>query len=92
MNTQEQNPVAKELPGDFTIKIVVKQPQQDLTSKLMTVISDSLPDDRSIAITQKPSRQNNYVSFSACFWADSKDQLDTIYQVLHAMPEVMMTL
>lgn len=88
----EDSAVAKELPGEFTIKIVVKQPDEHATSKLMTVISDQLGDERAIVITQRASKKRNYVAFSACFWADNKDQLDDIYRVLHAMPEVMMTL
>lgn len=94
MNDQHDNdnPVAKELPGDFTVKVFIKQPDETATSKLMTVIADALGDERAIAISQRASKKGQYVSFSACFWADSKEQLDHVYRVLHAMPEVVMTL
>lgn len=91
-NTSQESAVAKELPGEFTIKIFVKQPEQNITSKLMMVITDALGDERAITITQRASKKSNYVAFSACFYAENKDQLDHVYQVLHAMPDVMMTL
>lgn len=80
-----------EYPCHFPLKVVGKTSVQfeDIVVKL---VKQHLEAHLEINITQNPSKKNTYVSLTVNFEAQSRQQLEAIYQCLHDCPDVVMTL
>lgn len=80
-----------DFPCDFPLKVVGKSSAQfeTVVTKLLRL---HIEEHHVIDVKQNPSKKNTYVSLTLTFQAQSRSQLETIYQCLYDCPEVMMTL
>jgi len=78
-------------PCDFPLKVVGKSSDQfeNIVSELL---KGHLEAHHNIEVKQNPSKKNTYVSLTLTFQAQSRQQLENIYQCLHDCPDVIMTL
>lgn len=80
-----------EFPCDFPLKVVGKTSAQ-LEHKVTDLLRLHVADHHTIAIQQNPSKKNTYVALTLTFQAQSRAQLEAIYQCLYDCPDVIMTL
>ena len=80
-----------EFPCEFPIKVMGRK-DVDLHSLVIEIVRKHAPDLDENAITQRDSRQGNYISLTVTVNATSKAQLDRIYLELNASDAVLMTL
>lgn len=80
-----------DFPCDFPLKVVGKSSAQfePIVTKLLRL---HVEEHHDIDVKQNPSKKNTYVSLTLTFQAQSREQLEAIYQCLYDCPEVMMTL
>lgn len=78
-------------PCEFPIKIMGDH-DQGLDTFVETVIRKHIGEDTKIELNMRESRDANYVSVTALFKAESKAQLEAIYQEITANPHVKMAL
>ena len=55
---------------------------------VQTVLAEHISDPASIFLCERESTGGNFLSITAKFTADSKDQLDKIYRALSSHPEI----
>ncbi|MCX7120481.1 MAG: DUF493 domain-containing protein [Gammaproteobacteria bacterium] len=94
-------------PCDFTLKIMGKsqgnisdishescgeQSNSDFEKITVAIITKHFPDCDFSKIQRKYSKDNNYLSLSITVHAESKIQLDALYQELSSTKEVLMVL
>ena len=80
-----------QFPCRFPIKVMGKSDAQ-LETDLITITRRHVPDLGEGAISQRPSREGNYIAFTITITAQSQEQLDNLYREIHAHPLVMMVL
>lgn len=80
-----------QFPCDFPIKVMGKATPEFETFVLST-IHKHVPDIKEGAIELRPSENKNYLSITVTIQAQSKAQLDAIYQELTASKLVLMAL
>lgn len=78
-------------PCEFPIKIMGDH-NQGLDEFVEAVIRKHIGEDAKIELNARESRDANYVSVTALFTAESKTQLEEIYQEITANPYVKMAL
>lgn len=78
-------------PRDFTIKVMGKT-DSDFKEKVTAIIKKHFPNIKDEQISQRPSKDNNYLALSININAESKEQLDALYQDLSAEPSILMAL
>ena len=89
--TRESSLDFLEYPCDFPLKVVGKT-SAHFETVITKLIRLHVNESHDIAIKQNPSKKNTYVSLTVTFKAQSREQLETIYQCLYDCPDVMMTL
>lgn len=80
-----------EFPCEFVIKVMGKnQPsfRQAILGHLQTQYPDLTADD----LSERPSKDGNYLAITATVHAESQQQLDELYGKLSSDPEVLMAL
>jgi putative lipoic acid-binding regulatory protein len=80
-----------EFPCSFPLKVMGRN-QNNFVSLVQGIVAGLLPANEPLTVEIKPSSGDAYVSVTLTFTAQSKDQLDALYQQLHASPLVLMTL
>jgi putative lipoic acid-binding regulatory protein len=80
-----------EFPCQFPIKVMGRS-NPDFGSVVIEIVSRHVQDLFEQAVTIKPSKDGNYLSVTVIVQANSKQQLDSIYQDLSGHPQVLMTL
>ena len=91
MTMRESSLDLLEFPCDFPLKAVGKTSVQ-FETVVTNLLRLHIEDHHDIAVTQNPSKKNTYVSLTLTFQAQSREQLEAIYQSLYDCPDVMMTL
>lgn len=80
-----------EFPCTFPIK-VMGESDQDLDIFVREVLEKHVKDKSTIHITVRDSAAGNFISVTAKFTADSKAQLDKIYEAFSGSDKVKMVL
>lgn len=78
-------------PCDFTLKVFGLQ-SGEFESNVLMIIHKHAPDLSGRAIQTRSSQQGKYCALSITIHAESREQLDNIYQDLSASPHVIMVL
>lgn len=80
-----------EFPCDFFVKVMGKT-NSNFEKHVMSIFKKhypKLPDD---AVSKRPSKDHNYLAITVKIYAESKQQLDLLYQDLSNEPSVLMAL
>ncbi|MGQ4005110.1 DUF493 domain-containing protein [Francisellaceae bacterium CB300] len=80
-----------EFPCQFPIKIMAN-PEKETTQFILNVFEKYVPEYDKIDFKIKESKTGKYISITAIFEAQSKDQLDNIYRDISGHSEVHMVL
>ncbi len=80
-----------EFPCQYGIKAMGKF-TNELDITVMEIVSRHAPDTHNHKVQKKPSKDGNYVSITVTIEAQSKKQLDAIYQDLVDHPHVLYAL
>lgn len=93
MTDKTQNPTESLLkfPCEFTIK-VFGAPSAEFEPTILAIIKKHSPDVTNENVKARPSENGKYVALSITITAESKEQMDHIYQDLTACPLVLMAL
>jgi hypothetical protein len=76
-------------PQTFPVKVVgLNTP--DFVTTVKTILEKHVTSE--ITYTEQPSSGGKYLSLTATFLAEGKDQLDAVYRELHGNKLVLMTL
>lgn len=99
----DQNPAKPSLEGDsqpqtffefpcqFPIKIMAN-PQKEVAEFVLNTLEKWIDHPETIDFKTRESKTGKYISITATFEAKSKDQLDNLYCILSAHPEIHMVL
>ncbi|EKD54329.1 MAG: hypothetical protein ACD_60C00094G0009 [uncultured bacterium] len=88
----EDQPTSLQFPCEFVIKVFGNTSSQ-FETEVLTVIRKHLTTDlKENAIRHRSSKDGKYLALTITFFAESKEQLDTIYRELSAHSEVLMVL
>ena len=91
MSKNQQKETFFEFPCQFPIKVMAN-PQKETVEFILSVFEKYIPNHDKIDFNTKESKTGKYISITAIFEAESKDQLDKIYTEISAHPEVHMVL
>lgn len=80
-----------EFPCDFPIKVMGKN-SANFANEIKAIFIKHFPQLNEDKVNLKPSKGNKYLSVSVTVNAQSKEQLDNLYQELTAHPQVVMAL
>ena len=80
-----------EFPCEFPIKIMAN-PEKETTQFILGVFEKYVPEYDKIDFKVKESKTGKYISITAIFNAESKEQLDNIYKEISGYSEVHMVL
>ncbi len=80
-----------EYPCEFPLKVVCKT-SEELESVVLKLLRQHVSEKHDVSIKANPSKKNTYTSLTLTFEAQSRQQLETIYQCLYDCPLVVMTL
>lgn len=80
-----------EFPCQFPIKVMGRN-DEDFEFAVVQILRKHLPQLSEGAIRRRDSRQGNYASITIVIEANSREQLDAIYQDLTAAEQVLMAL
>lgn len=89
--SQQQLETIFEFPCQFPIKIMGNK-AVDLTKIVLAALSSVGVDAKHAEIETRESSGGTYLSVTALFKAESKEQLDTLYQLLSSNPDIKMVL
>jgi putative lipoic acid-binding regulatory protein len=64
----------------------------ELKQSVIDIIKNEVPDFDPETLTIRLSNEGKYLSITVRIWAQSKEQLDSIYRALTANPLVLMAL
>ena len=78
-------------PCDFTLKIMGKS-AGDFEKITLAIVTKHFPQLDPTHIQKKFSKDNNFLSLSITVYAESKMQLDALYQELSSTKEILMVL
>lgn len=82
---------ALEFPARFPVKAMGKA-DHDVRAALLSVLAETHTLFRDEDIREQVSRNGNFTSVTVVIQAESREQLDAIYEQLADHPEVVMTL
>ena len=91
MSDQPEQTSPISFPCDFTIKVVGKA-DDAFEHTVLTLVRKHFPTFGNENYRKRLSKDANYLALSITVHADSKAQLDELYQALSNTPEVMMAL
>ena len=87
--TQEQSLL--QFPCSFPIKVMGRS-GDDFEFEVVQIMRRHVPNLAEGAISRRDSKQNNYAALTITIEAQSREQLDAIYQDLTACEHVLMAL
>ena len=90
MSAMNHTQKALQFPCEFPIKIMGRN-TDTFQSAIQAIVRKHVTSD-AISYSTQPSSGNKYLSITATFTAQSKEQLDTLYRELHEHELVLMTL
>lgn len=82
---------ALSFPCDFAIKVFGIR-SDEFEINVLSIIRKHVKDLSETAITSRPSKDGKYLALTIAIHADSRQQLDAIYQDLTASPFILMAL
>ncbi|OGT95289.1 MAG: hypothetical protein A2298_04820 [Gammaproteobacteria bacterium RIFOXYB2_FULL_38_6] len=95
---KKEEPVAKTsesiklvFPCDFTIKAIGKANDQ-FEVAFLNIIKKYFPNVKETSVTQRMSESSQYLALSVTVHAESKTQMDALYQDLTSEPEILIAL
>lgn len=91
MATDEPRESPIKFPCDFTIKIVGKA-NKEFETLVLGIIHRHFPTFKNGNYTKRLSRDANFVALTIKVHAESKKQLDAVYEELSSCKEVIMAL
>ncbi len=80
-----------EFPCSFPLKVMGKD-ADDFEAVVIAIIRRHVPNLSDSAITRRPSEGGKYLSITATFTAESREQLDALYRELSSHSQVLMLL
>lgn len=80
-----------EFPCDFIIKVMGKS-DSDFEEQVIAIVKQHYPELKDDAVSKRPSKDNNYLAITVTIYAESKEQLDALYQDLSNEPTILMAL
>lgn len=80
-----------EFPCEFPLKVIGKN-TGDFQTRMVEIVRRHAPDLRDDAVTNRLSTDGKYISITATFTAESRDQLDALYYELSSHELVAMVL
>lgn len=80
-----------EFPCDFTIKVMGRA-DNNFEKIALAIIKQHFPNFRQTQLQKKLSKDNHFLSLSITVYAESKAQLDALYQELTSVKEILMVL
>ncbi|MDF1795737.1 MAG: DUF493 domain-containing protein [Coxiellaceae bacterium] len=86
---QHSSPI--QFPCDFVLKVMGKQ-QDSFKQAVLKHIQKHYPDIKESDLSERPSKDGNYLALTVTVHAESQDDLDKLYQDLSSDPEVLMAL
>ena len=78
----QNHPEVFEFPGPFTLK-AIGEDQGDYRQFVIDTVRSFVPDLDEAAVTTKKSQESHFTSVTVPFTAQSREQLDQIYEALH---------
>lgn len=90
-NTNEEHSSPIKFPCEFVIKVIGKS-ADDFQQRILALMQDTFPSIGQQNIKERPSKDNNYTALTITVYAESKAQLDAVYQALSDSPDVLMAL
>ncbi len=91
MSDEQKNENLWQFPCDFPIKVMADNvPGIELFVR--ETLSKHIREPEKIEFKSRESREGNYISMTAIFEADSKEQLNTLYEIFSKHPQVKMVL
>ncbi len=78
-------------PCEFTLKVLGKN-NPEFEQKALMITREFFPELKENAIMPRLSKDKNYLSLSITVMAQSREQLDKIYQAYTAAPEIVTAL
>ena len=89
--TEADPPSLLTFPCDFPIKIMAHA-REDMELTLVIIVRRHVPDLGEAAVTTRLSKGGKYIAVTATFQAQSRVQLDALYQELSTHKFVVMVL
>lgn len=89
--TDTWNDTLHEFPCEFAIKAFGPQ-GQDFEQTVLEIVQDHAPEITAAQIRSRQSSSGSFISVTATITAQSKAQLDAIYQALTDHDQVLMSL
>ena len=80
-----------EFPTPIPLKVIGRN-EDDFEAFVMLLFHKHLSPDEIHTVGQRPSRENNYLSVTVTFTAQSREHLDAIYAELNNHPRVLMVI
>lgn len=80
-----------EFPCDFIVKVMGKS-DSDFEKQVTAIFKKHYPELADDAISQRPSKDHNYLAITVKIYAESKEQLDALYLDLSKEPTILMAL
>jgi putative lipoic acid-binding regulatory protein len=89
--SEELNESPLHFPCEFSVKIFGAATEQ-FEAAVLDIFHQHVPDLHESAIRKRPSKDGKYLAFTITINAQSKAELDEIYQDLTSCPHVLMAL
>ncbi|MDF1653492.1 MAG: DUF493 domain-containing protein [Coxiellaceae bacterium] len=86
---QHSSPI--QFPCDFVIKVMGKQ-QDSFKQTVLKHVQQHYPDIKQSDLSERASKDGNYLAITVTVHAESQDDLDKLYKDLTSDPEVLMAL
>ncbi len=82
-----------EFPHRFPLKVMGRA-ADEFTDQVLAIVGRHVPEDDLAAaeVSQRPSRDGNFVAVTVIFQARSQAQLDALYRELTATDDILMAL
>jgi uncharacterized protein len=87
--TDQNNNELLTFPCEFHYKVVGDN-TQEFSAAVKAVFNEHFY--KAYTITEKPSKNAKFVAFNVAITATSREQLDSVYKQLHALPGVQIVL
>lgn len=90
-DTDEDFSSPLEFPCDFIIKVMGKK-NDAFEAQVLGIVKQHFPKIKATEFKHRPSKDGNYLAISVTVPAESKAQLDALYQDLSNEPTILMAL
>lgn len=86
-----QNTAQIQFPAEVTLKVLGKN-NPEFEQKAIAITHQFFPDLKENSISQRLSKDNNYLSLSIIVLAENREQLDALYKAYTQAPEILAAL